>query len=61
MITPGLSHFGAMLLFAALVSISVACLLRRTPRERVRHAAITFSLFVLIGVGIAWLMYPISR
>jgi hypothetical protein len=61
MITPGLSHFGAMLLFAALVSIGVACLLRRTAAQRMRHAAITFSLFVLVGIGIAWLMYPISR
>ncbi len=50
-----------MLLFAALVSVGVACLLQRSAAERVRHAAITFSLFVLVGVGIAWLMYPISR
>jgi hypothetical protein len=57
----GLSHFAAMTLYAALVAGALACLTPRTPAERVRYAAITFSLFIVVGVGIAWLMYPLSR
>jgi hypothetical protein len=57
----GLSHFAAMLLYAALVAGALACLTPRAPAERVRYAAITFSLFIIVGVGIAWLMYPLSR
>jgi hypothetical protein len=57
----GLSHFAAMALYAALVAGALSCLTQRTPAERVRYAAITFSLFVVVGVGIAWLMYPLSR
>jgi hypothetical protein len=57
----GLSHFAAMALYAALVAGALACLTQRTPSGRLRYAAITFSLFVAIGVGIAWLMYPLSR
>lgn len=50
-----------MALYAALVSIALACLTHRTAAERVRYAAVTFSLFIVVGVGIAWLMYPLSR
>jgi hypothetical protein len=56
-----LSHFAAMLLFALLVSLALACLTRRTTRERVKYAAWSFATFVLVSVGIAWLMYPFSR
>jgi hypothetical protein len=57
----GLSHFAAMALYAALVAGALACLTQRAPSERVRYVAITFSLFIVVGVGIAWLMYPLSR
>ena len=56
-----LSHFGAMLLFALLVSVVLACLTQRTSSGGVKYALWSFALFVLIGVGVAWLMYPISR
>jgi hypothetical protein len=56
-----LSHFGAMLLFALLVSLVLACLTQRTSSGGVKYALWSFALFVLIGVGVAWLMYPISR
>ncbi len=56
-----LSHFGAMLLFALLVSVVLACLSHRARAGGVRYALWSFVLFVLVGVGVAWLMYPISR
>ena len=56
-----LSHFPAMLLFALLVSLALACVTRRTTRERVKYAAWSFAMFVAVSVGIAWLMYPFSH
>ena len=55
------SHFSAMLLFAALVSVALACLGRRSAMGRIKYAAWTFAMFVVVSVGIAWLMYPFSR
>ena len=55
------SHFSAMLLFALLVSVALGCLVRRTTVGRIRYAIWSFALFILIGVGFAWLMYPFSR
>jgi cytochrome bd-type quinol oxidase subunit 2 len=56
-----LSHFWAMILFALFVSMVLGCLTRRTKLERIKYAAWSFLLFLLIGIGAAWLMYPFSR
>lgn len=56
-----LTHLGAMLLFALLVSVVLASLSHRTRAGGLKYALWSFALFVLIGVGVAWLMYPISR
>jgi len=56
-----LSHFGAMVIFALLVSVAFACAGRRTIPTRIKYALWCFLLFLAIGVGIAWLMYPLSR
>ena len=58
---PQLSHLGAMLLFALLVSVVLSCLTQRTRSGGAKYALWSFALFVLVGVGVAWLMYPISR
>jgi hypothetical protein len=55
------SHFGAMLIFALLVSVAFACSGHRTLAMRIKYALLCFLLFLAIGVGVAWLMYPISR
>jgi hypothetical protein len=57
----GLSHFGAMLLFALLVSMALACLTQRTASGWIKYTMWSLTLFVVISVGVAWLMYPISR
>jgi hypothetical protein len=56
-----LSHFWAMVLFALFVSIMLAALAHRTTAARIRYALWSFLLFLLIGIGAAWLMYPVSR
>jgi len=56
-----LSHFGAMVLFALLVSVAFACVGRHTLGTRIKYALISFVLFLLVGVGVAWLMYALSR
>lgn len=56
-----MSHLGAMVLFALLLSAGLACMARRTWRERAFYAVRVFLLLMLIGAGIAWLMYPFSR
>jgi len=56
-----LNHLFAMMLFAVLVSAGLACLGRRTKAERLKYALRLLALFVVVGVGIAWLMYPLSR
>jgi hypothetical protein len=53
------SHFSALLLFAFFASVALG-LLQRTTAGRIRHAAWSFFLFLAIGIGIAWLMYPFS-
>jgi hypothetical protein len=50
-----------MLLFALLVSVALAGLSHRTRAGGVKYALWSFALFVLVGVGVAWLMYPVSR
>ena len=56
-----LSHFSAMVIFALLISVAFACFGKRTLGGRVKFALWSLALFLLIGVGIAWLMYPFSR
>jgi hypothetical protein len=55
------NHLGALLIFAALISIAIGVLARRTAARRVRYALWSFAWFVLVSVAIAWLMYPFSR
>jgi hypothetical protein len=56
-----LSHFAAMTIFALLVSVALASLGRHTLAARIKYALWTLALFLIVGVGIAWLMYPFSR
>jgi len=56
-----LSHFQAMVLFALLISIAFGFLSRRRTSERIKYILWSLILFLLIGVGIGWAMYPFSR
>ena len=56
-----LSHLQAMLLFALVISMAFGFLSRRKPIERVKYIVWSLLLFLLVGVGIGWAMYPFSR
>lgn len=56
-----IGHFPALALFALFVSLALACISRRTTRGRINYVLWSFVLFIAIGVGIAWLMFPFSR
>jgi len=52
-------HFLVLVVYALLVSIAFATLLRDNPREQVRLGAMMLGAFVLFAYTIAWLMYPL--
>ncbi len=56
-----LTHFGAMTFFALVVSITFAFLSKRTNRERLQYSVWAFLAFMVIAIGIGWLMYPFSN
>ena len=55
------SHLQSLLLFALVISLAFGTLGRRKPIERVKYAAWSFAMFVLVGIALGWLMYPFSR
>jgi hypothetical protein len=55
------SHFQAMLLFALAISMAFGFLSRRRPLDRLKYMLWSLFLFLLVGIGIGWAMYPISR
>lgn len=56
-----LSHLQAMVIFALVVSVAFGFLSRRGAYERAKYIVWSLFLFLLIGVGIGWAMYPFSR
>lgn len=53
------THVGLMVVFAAFVSIAFATLMRDTPADQARLAAKMFGGFVLGGIAVGWLLYPL--
>jgi hypothetical protein len=56
-----LTHLQAFLFFAAVISLAFGFLGRRRPKDRVKYVLWSFFLFLLVGIGIAWAMYPFSH
>ncbi|HTZ32334.1 MAG TPA: hypothetical protein VMH31_07745 [Methylomirabilota bacterium] len=56
-----LTHIQAFLLFAVVISIAFGFLGRRRPKDRVKYILWSLLLFLVVGIGIGWLMYPFSR
>ena len=52
------SHFLSLIVFAALVSLVFAMLMREDPRARVRFGLTTFAAFVASAIVAGWLMSP---
>jgi hypothetical protein len=57
----GLTHFGALVFFALVVSITFAFLSKRDVMERLKYTLWAFLAFLLVAVGIGWLMYPFTQ
>lgn len=53
-----LSHFEALTIFAALVSIVFAITTKRTPREQFQYGVFVFFAFLAVAVVVGWIMYP---
>lgn len=56
-----LNHFQAMVIFALAISLAFAFLSKNRMDERVRYALWAFLAFLVVAIGIGWLMYPFSR
>lgn len=56
-----LSHFQAMVIFAVVISVAFGFLSRRRAGDRLRYVGWSLFLFLVIGIGIGWVMYPFSR
>ena len=56
-----LTHLQALTIFAIVISIAFGFLGRRRPVDRVKYILWTLFLFLLVGVGIGWAMYPFSH
>jgi hypothetical protein len=56
-----LNHFQAMSIFALAVSLAFAFLSKNRMNERIRYAVWAFLAFLVVAIGIGWLMYPLSR
>ena len=53
------SHVGLMSLFALFVSIVFATMMRDDPKEQLRFGARLLAGFILGGVLLGWLLYPL--
>ena len=56
-----LHHFPALLLFALVVSVAFAFMLKTTPRERLSYTLRSFAYFVLVSLLASWLMLAFQR
>ena len=56
-----LNHFQTMVVFSLAVSLSFAMLSKQSRSERVRYFRWAFLAFLVVAIGIGWLMYPFSR
>lgn len=56
-----LTHFAALGFFALVVSVTFAFLSKRGVAERMKYTLWAFLAFLLVAIGIGWLMYPFSQ
>jgi uncharacterized membrane protein len=56
-----LNHFQTMVIFALAVSLAFAFLSKINMNERIRYAVWAFLAFLVVAIGIGWLMYPFSH
>ncbi len=54
-------HFLAMIFVAAAVSVVFGCIGRDARRERVLYGLRVFGEFVVVGLGLSWILYWLPR
>lgn len=55
------THFTLLLVFAFLVALVFAVLMKDEPKEQARFGAMVFGGFVATALVLGWLMYPFPR
>ena len=53
------THIGLMAVFSLCVSVVFATLMRDKPSDQLRFGAQLFAGFVLGGILLGWLLYPL--
>lgn len=53
------THLGLMAVFSVFVSVAFAALMRDEPADQLRFGARLFAGFMLAGVVLGWLLYPL--
>lgn len=53
------SHIGLMMLFALFVSVTFATLMRDEPADQIRFGAGLFAGFMIGGILLGWILYPL--
>jgi hypothetical protein len=53
------SHLGLMIVFALFVSTVFATLMRDDPKQQLMFGARLFAGFIVSGILIGWLLYPL--
>jgi len=53
------THIGLMAVFSLCVSVVFATLMRDTPSEQLRFGAQLLAGFIIGGIILGWLLYPL--
>ena len=53
------THLGLMAVFAIFASVGFATLMRDEPGDQIRFGARLFAGFMLAGILLGWLLYPL--
>jgi hypothetical protein len=54
-----LSHFGALVVFALIVSTVFALITKNGPREQLRYGVFVFLSFLAVAIAVGWIMFPL--
>ncbi len=53
------THLGLMAVFSVFVSVAFAALMRDEPGDQLKFGARLFAGFMLAGIVLGWLLYPL--
>jgi hypothetical protein len=53
------THLGLMAVFSIFVSVAFAALTREEPADQLKFGARLFAGFMVVGIVLGWLLYPL--